>query len=173
MHGGVHGPGMAGPVGRVATALLVNGSGQTIGQAELREGPTGVLIRITAAPGSLSPGWHGAHFHQVGTCADTAAGFQASGPHVRHGDSGIHGLLNPDGPEAGDLPNIFVPGAGDIGAEMFSTFVTLADAPVGGRMSLLDADGSALVIHANVDDHATQPIGGAGARVACGVIVAS
>ena len=37
-------------------------------------------------------------------------------------------------------------------------------------MGLKDADGSALVIHANPDDHMSQPIGGAGARIACGVI---
>jgi superoxide dismutase, Cu-Zn family len=40
----------------------------------------------------------------------------------------------------------------------------------GGKMSLKDADGSSLVIHANADDGLTQPIGGAGDRVACAVI---
>ncbi len=39
-----------------------------------------------------------------------------------------------------------------------------------GRENLADADGSAIVIHANPDDHKAQPIGGAGARIACGVI---
>ncbi|HBJ40113.1 MAG TPA: hypothetical protein DDZ20_04910 [Hyphomonas sp.] len=34
----------------------------------------------------------------------------------------------------------------------------------------MDEDGSALIIHEAEDDHMTQPIGGAGARVACGVI---
>jgi Cu-Zn family superoxide dismutase len=37
-------------------------------------------------------------------------------------------------------------------------------------MGLKDADGSALVIHAAADDQTTQPIGGAGERVACAVI---
>ena len=36
--------------------------------------------------------------------------------------------------------------------------------------ALMDADGAALVIHANPDDYRTQPIGGAGDRVACAVI---
>jgi Cu-Zn family superoxide dismutase len=35
---------------------------------------------------------------------------------------------------------------------------------------LLDEDGSAVVIHADPDDHRTQPIGGSGARVGCGII---
>ena len=34
-----------------------------------------------------------------------------------------------------------------------------------------DADGSALVVHAGVDDHSTDPTGNAGDRIACGVIV--
>jgi Cu-Zn family superoxide dismutase len=37
---------------------------------------------------------------------------------------------------------------------------------------LWDEDGSAIVIHANADDHTTQPIGGAGDRVACGILAA-
>ena len=37
---------------------------------------------------------------------------------------------------------------------------------------LFDADGSALVIHAGVDDYSTDPTGNAGDRTACGLIVA-
>ena len=39
-----------------------------------------------------------------------------------------------------------------------------------GRANLLDADGTALIIHANADDQVSQPIGGAGGRFFCGVI---
>ena len=36
--------------------------------------------------------------------------------------------------------------------------------------TLLDDDGSSVVIHENPDDHVTQPIGGSGGRIACGII---
>ncbi|MBI1249880.1 MAG: superoxide dismutase family protein [Alphaproteobacteria bacterium] len=162
-----------GPIGRTFEApILAAQSGAEIGRATLTEGPAGVLIALSLAPGALTPGWHGVHFHQHGTCADTAAGFQASGAHVRHGAAGVHGLLNPDGPEAGDLPSVYAPAAGPIEAQLFSSFVTLSASPAGERMPLLDADGSAIVIHAAIDDQRTQPIGGAGARVACAAIAA-
>ena len=52
--------------------------------------------------------------------------------------------------------------------EFYTTRVSVAD---GKRApALLDADGSAVIIHANPDDHMTQPIGGAGGRIACGVV---
>ena len=83
--------------------------------------------------------------------------------------AGAHGLLNPDGPEPGDLPNLFV-GADGVGEmEAFSTFVSLVDGP----NNLLDADGSTLMIHEYPDDHVSQPIGGSGPRIACGLIVAA
>ena len=76
-----------------------------------------------------------------------------------------HGLLNPDGVHDGDLPNIYAAADGTAKAEIFTTLVELE--------TLLDDDGSAVVIHAQPDDHLTQPIGGAGDRVACGVIEGS
>lgn len=149
------------------TVWIVNGEGRAIGQASFREGPDGAMIRLEfGANHGLSPGWHGLHLHEVGTCSDFAAGFQASGGHLGMRRHIQHGLMNAEGPEAGDLPNIFAPpGNGPFGAEMFSPLVTLADAR--NRVPLLDDDGTALMIHAGPDDHVTQPIGGAGARVAC------
>ena len=83
------------------------------------------------------------------------------------GTTTIHGLLNPEANDSGDLPNVFAGADGSATAEAYSTLVSLKGA--GGRPALLDADGSSIVVHASPDDHTTQPIGGAGARAACGV----
>lgn len=135
------------------------------GTADLSEGPKGVVIRVNVE--GLEPGWHGIHFHAVGDCSDE--GFQKSGGHTHHeSERPPHGLLNPEGPDDGDLPNIYANENGVAQAELYSPFVTLTGAE--GRAMLLDEDGAALVIHEGPDDHMSQPIGGAGARVACAVI---
>ena len=153
-------------MGDFGEATLVNASGARVGRAALTQGPTGLLIRIEAD--GLTPGWHGVHIHATGQCD---APFISAGPHVNHGDpEAPHGLLNAGGPDEGDLPNIFVDATGQVRAELFTTRARIADE--GPGRWLWDADGSALVIHAIADDHASQPIGGAGDRVACGVMAA-
>lgn len=139
--------------------------GKAIGYVGLAEGPTGLLITVQVE--GLKPGWHGMHLHAVGNCS--GAGFKAAGAHVSHaGAPGAHGLLADGGPEFGDLPNLWVGADGKGAAQVFSTNVTRAGMP--GRQPLNDSDGTALVIHEAQDDQQSQPIGGAGARVACAVI---
>ena len=90
---------------------------------------------------------------------------------MKHGgDSAVHGLLNSGGPESGDLPNLYAGADGRAFAEVFTTGAALVEGA--GGEHLLDADGSAILIHAMADDHAAQPIGGSGDRVACGVVAA-
>ncbi|MBS0297719.1 MAG: superoxide dismutase family protein [Proteobacteria bacterium] len=155
------------PAQTAANGDLMGADGRVIGRVMLREGPTGVLISVEAR--GLKPGWHGMHFHEKGTCSD--AGFKMSGGHMNHEPKRSHGLLSAGGPDFGDLPSLWVGADGSGHAQAFSTLVSLHGA--GGRAALLDADGSALVIHADPDDQTTQPIGGAGARVACAVINAA
>jgi Cu-Zn family superoxide dismutase len=138
-------------------SALVNTSGAEIGKVQFGAAPTGVLIRIIVEAGGLSPGWHGTHLHSVGDCSDTAK-FEHAAGHIQKSNTN-HGLLYVHGPENGDLPNLSAAGDGSASAEMFSSLVTLSE--------LQDADGSALIIHANPDDHATQPLGNSGDRVAC------
>jgi Cu-Zn family superoxide dismutase len=147
----------------VMTSIIEPGR-KDIGQLTLKEGSGGVVVTLTAS--GISEGWHGMHFHVKGDCSDTA--FKNSGGHIN--PSGReHGLQNPNGPDNADLPNIYADENGNVHAEMFTTRVSLIDG-VPGRPNLLDSDGSALVIHANRDDHMSQPIGGAGPRIACATI---
>ncbi len=151
-----------------ATAELIDRQGKSVGTATLTEGPHGVLIHVSAK--GLPPGPKAIHIHSVGTCEDTDKGFVASGAHLNP-DGKKHGLMNPEGPDAGDLPNLFVHADGSVEVEMFTQLASLGGA--GGRAAMLDSDGAALVIHENRDDHITQPIGGAGARIVCGVVKAA
>ena len=148
-----------------ASASIADRQGATVGKATLTESPHGVLIHISAK--GLPPGPKAIHIHSVGTCDDGAAGFVASKGHLNPAAK-PHGLMNAEGPDAGDLPNLFVHPDGSVEAEFFTTFASLGGAA--NRAAILDADGAALVIHENRDDHATQPIGGAGPRHFCGVI---
>ena len=143
---------------------LKNSAGAAVGSATLTNAPKGVLMRIELK--DVAPGWHGLHFHEKGDCSK--ADFTSAGAHVHGKPTLVHGLLNPDANEAGDLPNLFVAADGTGATEVFSTSVALTAAA--GRENLADKDGSAIVIHANADDHKAQPIGGAGGRIACGVI---
>lgn len=152
------------PVGASARATLVNSEGAAAGTAILRQGPTGVVIRVEAT--GLTPGWHGLHLHAVGQCQTP---FDSAGAHIQQAGQKIpHGYLNTQGPDSGDLPNLYVGADGRGFAEVFTTAASLGQGGPGEH--LLDADGSSILIHANADDHTTQPIGGAGDRVACGVV---
>jgi Cu-Zn family superoxide dismutase len=147
------------------TGPLVGANNAQLGTVTVTDAPSGVLLRVEAT--GLTPGWHAIHFHEKGTCSD--AGFKASGAHVHAGKAApVHGFLNPARKDNGDLPNFFVAADGTAKAEMFSTFVSMKGGA--GRLALADADGSAVVVHANADDYMTQPIGGAGDRIGCAVI---
>lgn len=143
-------------------ADVINNKGETIGKASFRGNATTTVIRIQLKAGALTPGWHGIHLHAVGDCSDHDK-FMASKGHVNHHQK-KHGLLNAEGPDGGDVPNIFAAADGSVNAEVASATA------IAGEKGLKDADGSALVIHANEDDHVSQPIGGAGARVACALV---
>lgn len=155
------------PVGATGQAVLVNAAGANIGRVDLRQGSTGLVIKVEAS--GLTPGWHGIHIHATGQCD---APFTSSGAHINHGEpKAPHGLLNAAGPDDGDLPNVYAGADGKVNAELFTTRARISSE--GPGQWLWDADGSAIIIHANPDDHVTQPIGGAGDRVACAALSAS
>ena len=158
------GPATAADAPATARAELKNAAGASIGTAVVTEAPNGVLLRIEAR--GLAPGWHGLHFHEKGDCSKSD--FTTAGGHIHAKPAVVHGLLNPEATDAGDLPNVFAGKDGTATAELYSGYVSLGGSA--GRPALTDVDGSAVVIHANPDDYTSQPIGGAGARIACGVI---
>lgn len=149
--------GMPVPGGRVAAAALATATGQPAGRATATEVAGG--LRVTLDVMGMPPGTHGAHLHTVGRC--DPPGFESAGPHWNPAAT-KHGSMNPQGPHAGDLPNLTV---GPDGRGTLA--VTLAGATLDGA---LDADGTAVIVHAAADDLMTDPSGNSGGRVACGVL---
>ena len=150
-----------------ATAVLTSSTGQAIGTATFVEGTDGtVLITVTAS--NLSPGAHGLHVHAVGRCDQPD--FVTAGAHFNP-FSRLHGFRTSEGPHAGDLPNLMV-GPDGRGTLVFSDTVINRFTLRPGPGSILDADGSALIIHAGPDDELTDPTGNSGGRAACAVISA-
>ena len=144
-----------------ATASFVDAEGEAAGSAELWQIQSGgVLIRIEVT-GLPEDGWVAFHVHETGSC-DPATDHESAGGHFNP-DSKEHGYLTAGGPHAGDMPNQYVPADGTLRAEVFNHAVTLADGDAAIR-------GRALMIHADQDDHRSQPAGDAGDRLACAVI---
>ncbi|HKU92220.1 MAG TPA: superoxide dismutase family protein [Sphingomicrobium sp.] len=140
-----------------APVALVNSSGQSVGTVRAWQTAGGVSFRIEA--GGLPHGVHGLHVHAVGRC--DPPDFASAGPHWNPA-ARKHGMNNPAGPHAGDLPNVEVAANGVLGAT-----VTL---PAASMAALIDADGAALVLHGQADDYVTDPSGNSGPRIACAVL---
>jgi Cu-Zn family superoxide dismutase len=147
----------------VSTAALKAADGSDAGTVTAFEGPLGLLLRVEGR--GWTPGWHAVHLHAVGTC-DTPA-FTSAGAHVNHAEGPRpHGLLNKSGgPDLGDLQNIYAGADGTSHADVYLAWEGL-DAK---ESDYVDANGLSFVVHANADDYVSQPIGGAGPRIACGV----
>ena len=147
-----------------APVALINATGQSIGSVRAWQTAGGVTFRIDAT--GLPHGVHGLHIHAVGRC--DPPGFSSAGPHWNPAGR-KHGRNNPAGPHAGDLQNVEVAANG-----VLATTVTLPGATlvggVGAGGTLIDADGAALVIHAQADDYVTDPSGNSGPRIACAVL---
>ena len=145
-----------------ASAVLKDTNGREIGVASFTEDSRGV-VHIDVRASGLSPGMHGIHIHEKGDCSPT---FAAAGAHFNP-QGKHHGLKNPDGPHAGDLPDLQVDANGVGYLNTTTDRFTLSASPT----SVFDSDGSSLVIHSGPDDQMTDPAGNSGDRVACGVIV--
>jgi Cu-Zn family superoxide dismutase len=151
------------PEPREAEAVLFDSEGHRIGEAVFMEDQDDPVVVMRLQAWALPPGIHGLHIHDTGVCDSPT--FESAGadfnPFRRK-----HGLRNPEGPHAGDLPNLHVPDHGRVQVTLAIRRVTLGD----GKNSLLAVRGTSLVIHADPDDGQTEPDGHSGARIACGVI---
>lgn len=151
-----------------ATADLYDAQGNQVGTVELTPVADGVPIQtqvegFDVAVSGDERGEHGFHIHETGDC--TAPDFSSAGGH--YNPTGVdHGLLDPDGPHAGDLPNLWIEADGSADYTVTTDRITLDS----GERGVFDRDGSAFVIHSGPDDYLTDPAGDSGSRLACGVI---
>ena len=140
------------------------GAGATVGQVVVSESPFGLVF--TPALSGVAPGLHGFHVHENPSCAPLEKDGKmvpalAAGGHYDPAGTKRHGLPWGDG-HLGDLPALYVDNSGN------ATYPVLAP-----RLKTLDeVRGHALMLHAGADNHADHPnpLGGGGARIACGVI---
>jgi superoxide dismutase, Cu-Zn family len=143
--------------------VTADGVGKEIGTITLTDTKYGLLLDPQLS--GLPPGLHGFHVHENASCAPgekegkMAAGFSAGG-HLDPEKTGKHMGPYHNG-HVGDLPAIFVDKDGT------STLAVLAP-----RLKISDLMNHALMIHEGGDNYSSQPdpLGGGGARVACGVV---
>jgi Cu-Zn family superoxide dismutase len=140
---------------------LFDASGASVGSVVLTSDSVGMTLAFDVH--DLPPGPHAVHVHAAGKCE--RPDFLSAGPHLDQGGH-QHGLDNPAGPHLGDLEDLHVGPDGTARA-------TLRLTQPRGRFtthSLLDSDGSAIIIHAGPDDRHTDPSGNSGPRIACGIV---
>lgn len=140
-------------------AELINAGGTQVGIARIYNRQDGSVLEVEAH--GLPPGPHGLHLHMVGQCQGPE--FASAGAHLNP-EGHEHGIDNPLGSHLGDLPNVTAGADGRIKATIRTPM-----RPFKLVSTLMDGDGTAIVIHAGPDDYRTDPSGNSGARIACGV----
>jgi superoxide dismutase, Cu-Zn family len=140
---------------------LADAKGADVGTATLTSAAKGVSIALDLH--GLTPGDHAIHVHATAKC--DAPDFKSAGGHFNP-DNKQHGMNNPQGSHAGDMPNFTADAKGNVKTTVTATGVTLGS----DAHSVFTGGGTALVIHAKADDMKTDPAGNAGDRIACGTI---
>lgn len=146
-----------------AHGKLIAGDGSARGQVMVTQAADGLHVVVKAT--GLAAGTHAVHIHTTGVC--TGPDFTSAGGHWNPATH-KHGKDNPQGMHMGDMPNMEVAADGTGALEYVVPGGTISE----GSTPLLDADGAAVVIHAQADDYMTDPTGNAGGRQACAVLAA-
>lgn len=140
-----------------------DGVGQSVGQVTVSETEYGLVFSPRLQ--GLEEGPHGFHIHENPSCEPakkdgkmTAAA--AAGGHYDPDDTGRHGAPWGEG-HLGDLPALYVDADGN------ATIPVLAP-----RLEIDDLEGRSVMIHSGGDNYSDHPapLGGGGARMACGVV---
>jgi Cu-Zn family superoxide dismutase len=140
---------------------LKDAKGASVGMAMISPAKGGgVSIDLTLK--GLPPGEHGVHLHSVAKCEPP---YTSAGTHFNPTNK-KHGLSNPDGPHAGDMPNFTVAANGTAQTTITNKNVTMGAEP----NSIYAGGGTALIVHEKADDQKTDPSGNAGNPIACGAI---
>lgn len=139
------------------------GVGGNIGTITASDSMHGLVL--TPALKGLSPGLHGFHIHQNPNCGPGEADGKsvpalAAGGHLDPAGTKKHGEPWGDG-HLGDLPPLYVDASGNASQPVLAP-----------RLKVADLSGRSIVVHAGGDNHSDHPapLGGGGARVACGVL---
>ncbi|MGN2390130.1 superoxide dismutase family protein [Pelomicrobium sp. G1] len=122
----------------------------------------GDKVLVVAEVKGLKPGPHGFHVHEKGDCS-APDGMSAGGHFNPHGKK--HSGPNDPDRHAGDLGNIVADASGNARLTLETDALSIGSGP--GNIL-----GRSVIVHADPDDFKTQPHGNAGARIACGLIVA-
>jgi superoxide dismutase, Cu-Zn family len=146
-----------------AQVSLTPAAGSSVkGDLTLTNEGTDVSIRGEIA--GLTPGKeHGFHVHEFGECS--LPDFKSAGEHFNP-TKDPHGGPKSTKRHLGDLPNAKADENGRATVDVTIKGPTVGDTDAGPA----EIRGKALVLHAMPDDYKTQPSGGSGDRIACGVI---
>ncbi len=148
---------------KMVTVQMETSAGQDGGKAILIGSKTGVKVEVDFK--NLTPGEHAIHFHQNPKC--DAPEFKTAGGHFNPTGK-QHGIQNPQGHHAGDMPiNLTVSDNGMVKKTFFTKDLTLDPKAAN---SVFANGGTSIMVHAGPDDMKTDPSGNAGARESCGIV---
>jgi len=133
---------------------------KTVGEVTFEQ--VGDKVRVTAQVIGLKPNQeHGFHIHEKGDCS-SGDGMSAGGHFNPYGKPHGRGAER----HAGDLPNLKADAKGRATLSVDLDVITVTPGPA-------SVVGRGIIVHAQPDDYTSQPVGNAGARLACGVIKAN